>query len=219
MPLHLETTALKRKVLYRANYTDGETCNLRVLKHHHAPKRQGYRKPKKQAAGQVIAMYAFSIFELNKNPAVEEQSFPRHFICSHLPPAEQSEVNKAVKLFHQFKDQYKAARYGRVLVNAVSEYRADFAKSACTDGNVIAVTRTCEEQQMLFIYNASPCEAKERFIQLGNELKAGEHALTALYGYESCSRVYVNKMTVNSKNSACIKLYLKPMHLVILRFP
>ncbi|HWB26443.1 MAG TPA: hypothetical protein VG738_13240 [Chitinophagaceae bacterium] len=206
----------KRKSLYRVTVNSAETNNLRSVHLPGPTKHKAIKPPKKQDVGHVIAMYAFSIFELNRDDVSSSPSFPKHFICSHLLPDEQTKVNNAVKLFHQVKEDNRAARLGKVTVNSVSEYLSEFNN---IENEVIAVSKIYRGEQIIFVYNASSTEAKEKFIKLDGLANRSVCQLTALYGYDSCSRVNINRATVNAQDLVYLKLYLKPRHLVILSFP
>jgi hypothetical protein len=205
----------KKITLHKVVPREPEFNNLRIVSSPHATAYRTIKPYKQHSTSHVIAMYAFSIFGLTKQPGINTQLFPEHFTCGHLMPGDQARVNDAIKMFHQVKEKYDVTRLGKLKLNKVSEYISEFNRDG--EDEIIALSKTYKSEEILFVYNPSALEASERFIKLNNALKAGVKQMNVLYGYEHCGHINVTHTTVNAEKFAYVKLYLKPQHFVILK--
>lgn len=160
-----------------------------------------------------IAARAFSLFNL-KSP---------HFRNIDLYNTKLEDVTKddlqkisyAERRFIELKNYYDVFKSGHVFENKVSEYKSELNVS--DEEDIIALSKIWKNHEALIVYNTADCEAKYKFVTINNALNQTTQKLTPLYGYESFGHVDVRHSTINGQDTSYVKLYLLPLHLVILK--
>ena len=124
-------------------------------------------------------------------------------------------TGKAIKFFREFIKLNKAALKGEIFTNSVSDYPSELATGAKDDG-VISLSKVLGNKEIVIAYNKDRAEPKEKFILMHNNTSAANTKIKIVFGYESCGHIYVFHRISNGNNISYIKVYLKPMQLVIL---
>lgn len=103
---------------------------------------------------------------------------------------------------------------GRTMWNYTAEH--PFELLSDNKDQVIALSKLYQNKEFVIVYNTSVNEPTEACVKLNYRNASLKH-LNVLYGFESCSGVHVYNTVLNGEAISYIKLYLKPMHLVILK--
>lgn len=114
----------------------------------------------------------------------------------------------------EFIQKDAVSTHGEAYKNTVAEYRCELADNA-VDEEVVSFSKVAGDRELVVVYNSSETEARERFIRLHGHNHA--HQLKAVYGYDACGHVHLFHGMLNGHPVSYIKVYLKPLQLVILK--
>ncbi len=123
---------------------------------------------------------------------------------------------QTIKCVQQFAKNNEAVLQGETRKNNVASYLCDLNEDG-DDEDVIAFSKVLNHKGLMVIYNTNQTDAEEKFIMLDNNLAANNNTLQVVSGYDANGAVHVFNTTVHGKKAAFIKLYLKPLHLVVLK--
>ncbi len=127
---------------------------------------------------------------------------------------QQSEIYKAIASIAQFRNESNVLRFGRMFIREISADGIHFHLPECNKCT-LAFSRILYNQEVVFIFNSSNCDAKEEYVLVDCHLNRGKKWMECVYGKKSNVEIIVSK---NPANPICfIKLHLKPMELVILK--
>ena len=152
---------------------------------------------KKLKNEQLIAGMAFRFFGLHN------QDF------SELPI-------KAAHLLTELEKNNDFANEGRIYSNKISKYKSDLVLDLL-DTNVISFSSVMQEKEIVLAYNTSKSEACEKFIMLNCPFTKDGSFFETIYGYDANSYIQVFNSAFNKIKISYIRLYLKPMQLIILK--
>ena len=125
-------------------------------------------------------------------------------------------ISQAAQLLRLFVQSNEVAENGEIRKNNVSDYISEITAGG-EDEHVISFSKTLGGKEIAIIYNTSETDAKEKFILLDNAVNAGAKKMDIVYGYESCGHVHLFHGRHNENDISYMKIYLKPLHLVILK--
>lgn len=127
---------------------------------------------------------------------------------------QQSEIYKAIASIAQFRNESNVLRFGRMFMRETSQNGIRFHLPECNKC-ILAFSRILYDQEVVFIYNSSTCDAKDEHILVDCQLNRNRKWMKPVYGLKA------NVEILHSENPAnpvsYIKLYLRPMQLVILK--
>ncbi len=126
-------------------------------------------------------------------------------------------IAPAAKLLRAFVQNNEVAQHGVLGGNKVADYLGDLVEGAGDDADVVAFSKTYHGKQVTVLYNRSTNEAKEKFILLDPIANKEVKNLDVIYGYDTCGHLHIFHGWHNGCGIAYLKLYLKPMHLVVLK--
>ena len=124
-------------------------------------------------------------------------------------------TGKAIKFFREFTKLNKVAVKGEIFTNNVSNYPSELT-TGVNDDRVISISKVWDNKEIIITYNTDRAEPKEKFILMHNNTGATNTKVKIVFGYESCGHVHLFHRILNGENISYIKVYLKPMQLVIL---
>ena len=125
-------------------------------------------------------------------------------------------TGKAIKFFQGFIRVNKVAEQGEILKNIVSDYPSELTASS-EDEEVISFSKVLNDKELIIAYNTDEAEPKVKFILIHNNTGAANAKIKIVFGYESCGYVHVFNSILKGANISYIKVYLKPLQLVILK--
>ena len=165
---------------------------------------------KKLRADELIARMAFRFFGLhNMSIYNADSSFLQNTGYAELPL-------KAEKLLHELKNNYAHAQQGKIYTNVVSKYKSDLTVGFA-DKNILSYSIVMDDKEILVAYNTSKSEAQEKFILLNQYPETEFRFLKTIYGYDPNSYIQVFNGIFNQISMSYIRLYLKPLQLIILK--
>ncbi len=126
-------------------------------------------------------------------------------------------IAPAAQLLRAFVQNNEVTQHGVLGRNKVGEYLGDLVEGAGDDADVVAFSKTYNGKQVTLLYNRSTTDAKEKFILLDPIANTDVKNLQVIYGYDTCGHLCVFQGWHNGCGIAYLKLYLKPMHLVVLK--
>ncbi|HWB27663.1 MAG TPA: hypothetical protein VG738_19435 [Chitinophagaceae bacterium] len=165
---------------------------------------------KKLKPQQLTAGMAFRLLGLNNMPVYYADTF---FL--------QKARNKGIpvpsaQLLLDFKQANEAAKAGIIYKNSVAEYKSELT-TVLDDAEVLSFSKIKDNKEIVIIYNTSETEAKEKFILLTGPASTDVKQLKNVYGYCAGSHVHLFHSTHDGKDISYIKVYLKPLQLIILK--
>jgi len=126
----------------------------------------------------------------------------------------QSDIYKAISEIAHFRNESNVLKFGRMFMRETSKDSILFHLPECNKCT-LAFSRILYDQEVVFIFNSSTCDAREEYILVDCQLNRSRKWLTPVYGCKSNVEILHSE---NPANPVCyIKLYLKPMQLVILK--
>lgn len=180
------------------------------------PNSPGNLKP-----AEYIAVTAFNMLRVGRGP--EDSEARRKFwkrcrqqkLSARLPGIKRFDtVNPSIdKLEHILKHNAEI-KAGHTIWNHTAEH--PFELLSADKDQVVAVSKIYQTKEFVIVYNTSVNEPTEACVKLNYQNACLKH-LQVLYGYESCGNVHVYNTVLKGEKISYIKLYLKPMHLVILK--
>lgn len=172
---------------------------------------------------QLIASMAFRTFGLEALPANysnNQVTYLKNYINSY--PHEAGYNNQpdaftyATQLLRKFKQDDEIAEKGEIYKNNVSEYRSELGTNLEYE-DIISFSKVMGDKEILIAYNTSDIEAKERFILMHTNAMPNRAEINTVYGYAPCGHVHLFRSILNGKDISYIKIYLKPLQLVVLK--
>ncbi len=181
--------------------------NLKIISEEDAwitSKRKTPLKPQQSLAAVVFRLFGFD-------------NIPVYYAdTAFLKRADSIEVNSYLaKLLRDLKLYSEVVDAGLIYKNNVAEYKSDLI-AALEDKDVLCFSKKTGAREIVVAYNTSETEAKERFILLNSSDNGAISQLRVIYGYDLHSNVHLFHSRLNA-NISNIKIYLKPLQLVILR--
>lgn len=127
---------------------------------------------------------------------------------------QQSEIYKAIASIAHFRKESNVLKFGRMFIREISKDGNHFHLPECNKCT-LAFSRILYDQEVVFIYNTSNADVREEYILIDHQLNKNHKWLTPVYGYTSNVEIHHSEDPVNPVSY--IKLYLRPMQLVILK--
>ena len=154
---------------------------------------------------QAIAAAALNLFGFSEAAGKMAAAAGRH----HFTPQDNALVEEAVHRLTKLAGMCnELIADGETVNNSISEYPALLAEG--DDSNIIALSKVLHGNEVMLVYNTDGAEPRERFITTGKA-----HTLKPLYGYDSNGHLHAR--TVKGSNRHYIKVYLKPLQLIVLQ--
>jgi len=126
-------------------------------------------------------------------------------------------IARPVQMLREFKRNSEVASNGKIHKNNVSDYRSELT-TALKDEDVISFSKVLDGKEVMIVYNTSETDAKEKFILTGDHnINAGIKKMNIVYGYDPCGNVHLFNGRYNGQNISYIKIYLKPLQLLVLK--
>lgn len=126
----------------------------------------------------------------------------------------QSPARPVIDRLRQIFSRHPEIKAGRTVWNNTAEHPFELVFN--NKSQVIALSKLYQNKEFLIVYNASLNEPAEAFVRLNRQDAALKH-LQVVYGYETCGNIHIYNTIQQGEKISYIKLYLKPMHLVILK--
>lgn len=127
---------------------------------------------------------------------------------------QQSELYKAIASIAQFRNESSVLKFGRMFMRETSKDGVHFHLPECNKC-ILAFSRILYDQEVVFIFNSSTCDAKEEHILVDCQLNRNHKWMKPVYGLKTNVEILHSE---NPANPVCyIKLYLMPKQLVILK--
>jgi glycosidase len=127
---------------------------------------------------------------------------------------QQSEIYKAISTIAKFRNESNVLKFGRMFIREVSKDAVHFHLPECHKCT-LAFSRILYNQEVLFVFNSSTSDVKEEHILVDCQLNLNHKWMRPVYGLKTNVEILHSE---NPANPVCyIKLYLKPMQLVILK--
>ncbi len=127
---------------------------------------------------------------------------------------QQSEIYKAIASIAHFRNESNVLKFGRMFMRETSKDGVHFHLPECNKC-ILSFSRILYDQEVVFVFNSSTCDAKEEHILVDCQLNRSRKWMKPVYGLKT------NVEILHSENPASpvcyIKLYLKPKQLVILK--
>jgi hypothetical protein len=122
----------------------------------------------------------------------------------------------AAQLLRVFVQNDEVAKNGCIQKNNVSDYLSELV-NAEDDEEVVSFSKVKDVKEIVVVYNTSESDAKEKFVLLNNKINGNNKKLGIVYGYEACGYMHLFHGMHNGEAVSFVKIYLKPMHLVVLK--
>jgi len=127
---------------------------------------------------------------------------------------QQSEIYKAISSIAKFRNESNVLKFGRMFMRETSKDGSRFHLPECHKC-LLAFSRILYDQEVVFAFNTSTSEVKEEYILVDCQLNRNYKWMKPVYGLKTNVEILHSE---NPANPVCyIKLYLKPMQLVILK--
>lgn len=157
-------------------------------------------KPQQVIAATALKLFGFSI-------AAAKISTPSG--RNHFTPQDNALVEDALARLMEIAGLCNdIIGRGETINNTTAEYSATLAEEA--GSSMVALSKILHGREVLIVYNSDACEPKERFISTSKA-----HTLRPLYGYDSTG--YIHAHTAKAGSRHYIKVYLKPLQLIVLQ--
>ncbi len=159
---------------------------------------------------QLIAGIAFRFFGLQNMPIYNaDTAFLQYTNFIEVPL-------QATQLLVELQKHNYFAQNGCIYSNKISKYKSDLVFDI-PNANFLSFSIRMQEKEIVLVYNASKSEAYEKFIMLNCPSTEESSFLRTIYGYDTNSNIQVFNDVFNEIRMSYIRLYLKPMQLVILK--
>lgn len=127
---------------------------------------------------------------------------------------QQSEIYKAISSIAKFRNESNVLKFGRMFMRETSKDSIRFHLPECHKC-LLAFSRILYDQEVVFAFNSSTSEVKEEYILVDCQLNRNHKWMKPVYGIKTNVEILHSE---DPTNPVCyIKLYLKPMQLVILK--
>ena len=159
---------------------------------------------------QLIAAMAFRFFGLHNMPIYKaDTAFLKNNTTLEEPV-------QATQLLGELKQNSDIANNGLIYSNNISKYKSDLPTNY-SDKNVISFSIAAQWKEIIVTYNTSKSDACEKFILLSHLSVKDSNFFKAMYGYDANSYIQVFDGLFNDIKMCYIRLYLKPLQLIILK--
>ena len=127
---------------------------------------------------------------------------------------QQSAIYKAIAEIAKFRNESNVLRFGRMFIREISKDGVHFHLPECNKCT-LAFSRVLYNQEVVYVFNSSTHDVKEEYVLIDCQLNHDKKWMTTVYGQKRNVEILRSE---NPTNPVCyIKLYLKPMQLVILK--
>ena len=127
---------------------------------------------------------------------------------------QQSSIYKSIAYLAKFRNESKVLRFGRMFMREISTDGFHFELPDCNQCT-LAFSRILYDQEVLFVFNSSPSDVKQEYILVDCQLNKSHKWMMPVYGSKGNIEIQHSQ---DPANPVCyIKLYLRPMELVILK--
>jgi hypothetical protein len=189
------------------DFEDKKYQNFSISKKGHAPFIPPIEKLKKE---QLIAGMAFRFFGLHNMPIYKaDTTFLQERNINALPP-------RAIQLLGELQKSDDIVKDGCIYSNNISRYKSDLAIDI-PNSHILSFSIVLKDKEVVLVYNTSKSEALEKFILLNRPSTKNSSFLETIFGYDTSSFIQVFNGRFNEVELPYIRLYLKPMQLVILK--
>ena len=159
---------------------------------------------------QRIAGMAFRFFGLHNMPVYKANTAFLKRVSTYGLPTQATELLLGLQNYNDM------VREGRIYNNNVSKYKSDLTIDQMYS-NILCYSIATPVKDIVLVYNTSLSEAYENFILLNNPRLNECNFLEVIYGYDTSSYIQVFRSLFDNISKSYIRLYLKPLQLVILR--
>ncbi len=159
---------------------------------------------------QLLAGMAFRFFGLHNMPIYKAETA---FLNGNNYPQPQVQ---ATQLQNELQNNNHFANNGRIYCNRISKYKSDLPIDL-PDSHIISFSIALQEKEIVLVYNTSKSDAYEKFIMLNRPADKDCSFLGTIYGYDTSSYIQVFQGLFNDIKMSYIRLYLKPLQLIILK--
>ncbi len=159
---------------------------------------------------QRIAGMAFRFFGLHNMPVYKANTaFLNRISSAELPI-------QATELLIRLQGYDDMVREGLIFSNNISKYKSDLAVEQIYS-NILSYSIATPKKEIVVVYNSSLSDAYENFILLNHPHINDSNFLEVIYGYDTSSYIQVFRSLFDNISKSYIRLYLKPLQLVILK--
>ena len=159
---------------------------------------------------QLTAGMAFQFFGLQNMPIYKANTAFLNRVNSAELPIQATELLTGLQGYDDI------LREGLIYSNNISKYKSDLAVEQIYS-NILSYSIATPKKEIVVVYNSSMSEAYENFILLNHPQINDSNFLEVIYGYDTSSYIQVFQGEFNHMQLSYIRLYLKPLQLVILR--
>jgi len=159
---------------------------------------------------QLIAGMAFQFFGLHNMPIYKANTAFLNEVRSAELPIE------ATELLDRLQDNIDVVRDGQIYCNSISKYKSDLPLDL-THKYILSYSIATPLKEVILVYNTSLSDVFEKFILLNRPQLNDSNFLEVIYGYDTSSYIQVFHSLFDEIQRSYIRLYLKPMQLVILQ--
>lgn len=125
---------------------------------------------------------------------------------------QQSYIYKHIAAIAQLRQKESALKFGRMFLREISADGYHFHLPNCPHCT-LAFSRILFDEEILVVYNSSPSDAKEEYILIDDNLNKNRRNMNCIYGESGSIEILKHK----ELGIRFIKLYLLPMHFVVLK--
>jgi glycosidase len=126
----------------------------------------------------------------------------------------QSGIYKDIASIAHFRNESNVLKFGRMFIRETSKDGIHFHLPECNKC-ILTFSRILYDHEIVFVFNSSTCDAREECILIDDQLNRNKKWMKPVYGYKSNAEIFHGKDPAHPVSF--IKLYLKPMQLVILK--
>jgi len=125
-----------------------------------------------------------------------------------------SSVYTAIAALSKFRSESNVLKFGRMFMRETSKDGSHFHLPECNKC-ILAFSRILYDQEVVFVFNSSTSDAREEYVLVDCQLNRNHKWMTPVYGSKSNVEILHSP---DPTNPVCyIKLYLRPMQLVMLK--
>jgi len=177
--------------------------------------------PLKLKAGEFIAGKAFNIFGCED--AISDvqinscgQLKYKHYIpaCACLDAQDIAVTEQSIKKLTKVAGLHPEIKAAHIVRDFNSDHPSELLHGVVN--NIITFSKLYQQEEFVIAYNTSTTEPVETCIRIQGNNGALKY-LSVLFGYDDCGNIPVNKVVLQAKTVYYVKLYLKPLHLIILK--
>jgi len=171
--------------------------------------------------GELIATTAFNMLGIREDILHDNNKLDFWDKCRQqkltgpgTEAADSASTLLSINQVRQTLGSYPEIKEGRTVWSNTGEHPFELLNNV--GEHVIALSKVYNNKEFVVVYNTSVNEPVETCVKL-NSINPALKYLQVLYGYENCGNVQVYNTVLQGEKISYIKLYLKPMHLVILK--